>query len=70
MVDIHAALPSARLKSRLLLQVHDELVVEAPAEEAEATAALVKEHMEGAAVLKVPLQVGIGIGENWVDAKA
>ena len=70
MVDIHAALPSAGLKSRLLLQVHDELVVEAPAEEAEATAALVKEHMEGAAVLKVPLQVGIGIGENWVDAKS
>jgi DNA polymerase-1 len=50
--------------------VHDELVVESPAEEAEATAALVKEHMEGAAVLKVPLQVGIGIGENWVDAKS
>ena len=70
MVDIHAALPAAGLKSRLLLQVHDELVVEAPAEEAEATAALVKEHMEGAAVLKVPLQVGIGIGENWVDAKS
>jgi len=70
MIDIHSALPAAGLKSRLLLQVHDELVVEAPAEEAEATAALVKEHMEGAATLSVPLQVGIGIGENWVDAKS
>jgi DNA polymerase-1 len=70
MIDIHAALPAAGLRSRLLLQVHDELVVESPAEEAEATAALVKEHMEGAATLSVPLQVGIGIGENWVDAKS
>ncbi|MES2305053.1 MAG: DNA polymerase I [Gemmatimonadota bacterium] len=70
MVNIHHALPAAGLKSQLLLQVHDELVVEAPSEEADATARLVKEHMEGAAQLSVPLLVGIGIGENWVDAKS
>lgn len=67
---IHDALPAAGLRSRLLLQVHDELVVEAPADEAEATARLVKEHMEGAATLSVPLLVSVGIGENWVDAKS
>ncbi len=69
MVSIHAALPAAGLQSRMLLQVHDELVVEAPADEADATAKLVREHMIGAAELTVPLVVGIGIGENWVDAK-
>ena len=69
MVRIHAALPAAGLRAQLLLQVHDELVVEAPTEEAEATARLVKEHMEGAATLSVPLLVTVGIGENWMDAK-
>jgi DNA polymerase-1 len=53
-----------------VLQVHDELVIEAPAAEAERAAELVKQHMEGAAKLAVPLEVTIGIGENWVDAKS
>lgn len=70
MIRIHDALPAAGLQSRLLLQVHDELVVEAPAAEADATAALVKEHMEGAASLSVPLLVTVGIGDNWKDAKS
>ncbi len=70
MISIHHALPAAGLQSRLLLQVHDELVVEAPAAEADATAALVKEHMEGAASLSVPLLVTVGIGDNWMDAKS
>lgn len=69
MIAIHAALPAAGLTSRLLLQVHDELVVEAPAAEAERTAALVVEHMEGAAELSVPLVATVGVGENWKDAK-
>ncbi len=69
MVRIHGALATERLRGRLLLQVHDELVLEAPAEEAEATAALVRRHMEGAAELKVPLLVDVGIGDNWLDAK-
>jgi DNA polymerase-1 len=70
MVRIHHALPAAGLSARMLLQVHDELVIEAPAEEAEHAARLVKEHMEGAATLDVPLLVTVGIGDNWIDAKS
>ncbi|HEX3927134.1 MAG TPA: DNA polymerase I [Gemmatimonadales bacterium] len=69
MARVHQALPAAGLDARLLLQVHDELVVEAPAAEAEQAAALLKEHMEGAAELAVPLKVSVGIGDNWMDAK-
>ena len=54
---------------RLLLQVHDELVLEAPDGEVDAVAALVRSHMEGAATLKVPLVVDVGTGANWLDAK-
>ena len=70
MVRIHKALPAAGLKARMLLQVHDELVIEAPADEAERAGALVKEHMEGAATLDVPLLVTVGIGDDWIDAKS
>ncbi|MEK6768424.1 MAG: DNA polymerase I [Gemmatimonadota bacterium] len=57
-------------RARLLLQVHDELVVEAPAEETEAVAQLMKRDMEGAAALTVPLVASVGIGRDWLDAKA
>ena len=70
MVRIHHALPAAGLKALMLLQVHDELVIEAPAAEAERAGQLVKEHMEGAAKLDVPLVVTVGIGDNWMDAKS
>ena len=70
MVRIHHALPAAGLKARMLLQVHDELVIEAPADEAEQAGVLVKEHMESAATLDVPLLVTVGIGDNWMDAKS
>ncbi len=70
MVRIHEALPAAGLKAQMLLQVHDELVIEAPADEAERAGQLVKEHMEGAAKLDVPLLVTVGIGDNWMDAKS
>jgi DNA polymerase I len=51
------------------MQVHDELLVEAPAEEAERTAEIVKREMERAVELDVPLLVEIGIADNWMDAK-
>jgi DNA polymerase-1 len=69
MTRLHRALAGAGLRGRLLLQVHDELVLEAPLSEVEPVSALVREHMEGAAQLSVPLVVGVGVGDNWLDAK-
>jgi DNA polymerase-1 len=57
-------------RARLLLQVHDELVVEAPEPEAGPVAVVVRECMESAAALRVPLVATVGIGANWLDAKA
>jgi DNA polymerase I len=57
------------LGARLLLQVHDELLVEAPEGQAEEIAALMRELMEGAAQLSVPLNVEVGVGPNWYDTK-
>jgi DNA polymerase-1 len=57
-------------QARLILQVHDELVVEAPPGETESVARLLKQHMEGAAQLSVPLVADVGVGDNWLDAKA
>jgi DNA polymerase-1 len=68
MVRLPAALRAAGLGSRMLLQVHDELLFEAPAAEAEATARLAREVMEGAARLSVPLVVETGIGRTWAEA--
>ncbi len=56
-------------KTRMLLQVHDELVLESPVEEVERAAAMVKAEMEGVRELEVPLVAEAGIGENWRDAK-
>ncbi len=56
-------------QARMLLQVHDELVFEAPPEEVDDVAALVKTEMEGVAKLEVPLVVDVGVGPNWRDAK-
>jgi len=68
MQRIDPALEKAKLKARMLLQVHDELVFEVPEDEAKETAALVKKVMEGAASLSVPLTVDTGIGNNWASA--
>ena len=69
MIDLHEALPREGLRTRMILTVHDELLFEAPAAEADAAAALVRERMEHAVSLNVPLTVDIGIAENWRDAK-
>jgi DNA polymerase-1 len=55
-------------KARMLLQVHDELIVEAPATQAEDVAAKMAETMAGAAELRTPLKVDTGIGKNWAEA--
>ena len=68
MVKLPAALDAANLSARMLLQVHDELVFEVPDAETDATAAVVKTVMEGAARLTVPLVVDTGIAQSWDEA--
>ncbi len=68
MTRLPAALAEANLTARLLLQVHDELLFEAPDGQADATAAVAKRVMEEAATLSVPLVVETGIGRNWAAA--
>src|SRR6266496_1096361 len=69
MIRIHAALKAGNLRTKMLLQVHDELVFEVPEGEQADAGALVKREMEGVISLRVPLVVTIGAGKNWIDAK-
>jgi DNA polymerase-1 len=69
MIRIQDALGGESIRSRMLLQVHDELVFEVPVEELESVTTLVKREMEGAAELSVPLVVDIGVGDDWLAAK-
>ncbi|MBI4876784.1 MAG: DNA polymerase I [Acidobacteria bacterium] len=69
MIRIDAELAKPRWQGRMLLQVHDELVFEAPPEEAPALARFAKESMESVQRLEVPLVVDAGLGANWRDAK-
>lgn len=69
MIDMAEALKDYRLKTRLLLQVHDELIFEAPEEEIETLKKLVPDVMENALELKVPLKVDYSYGPTWFDAK-
>lgn len=68
MLLVDEGLRRGRLKARLILQVHDELVVEAPEEEGDEVAGILRECMTGAATLRVPLTVDIGRGRTWADA--
>ena len=68
MVKLPAALRSAKLSARLILQVHDELLFEAPDDEAKATAAIAQTTMQNATTISVPLTVETGIGLNWGSA--
>ncbi|HEV7857222.1 MAG TPA: DNA polymerase I [Pyrinomonadaceae bacterium] len=69
MLHVDEALRRENIEARMLMQVHDELVVEAPAAEAERVASIVRREMESAVELDVPLTVEVGIGDNWMDAK-
>lgn len=68
MLGVHSELAAQGLKSRMLLQVHDELVLEVAQGEREAVEKLVTEQMAAAAELSVPLEVQIGVGTSWYDA--
>ncbi|CRH24840.1 DNA polymerase I [Chlamydia trachomatis] len=67
MLNISDEMRSRGLKSRLLLQIHDELLFEVPAEELEEMRSLVQEKMESAMELSVPLVVNVLIGKNWAE---
>ena len=69
MVRVDKALREAGMQSRLILQVHDELLLECPPEETEKASALLREAMEGAMQLKVPLVAEVHQGVNWAEAK-
>jgi len=70
MIDIHAALAKPGIRTRMILTVHDELVFEAPKEQADEASAMVKELMQNAVKLAVPLDVDVGYADNWRDAKS
>jgi DNA polymerase-1 len=69
MVRCDAALKQAGLRSRMILQIHDELLFEGPAEEAEQVKALACEQMASAIEIDPPLAVDVGVGKDWLSAK-
>ncbi len=68
MIRIHARLKEEGLRSRMILQVHDELVFEVPEDESESLARMVKREMEGALALRVPILTDVKVGRSWFEA--
>lgn len=69
MIRVEKALLDAGLETRMIMQVHDELLFEAPESEVKTASEIIVREMENAATLDVPLVVEIGVGNNWMDAK-
>ena len=69
MVRVYARLQAEGLQAQLILQVHDELLIEAPKEEKEAVCRILEEEMQGAAKLLVPLEIDMHTGKDWFEAK-
>lgn len=68
MINIHKRLQTEQLQTKMLLQVHDELVFDVPKTEVEIVKPIIKQEMENAFKLAVPLEVEVGMGDNWLDA--
>ena len=68
MINIHKKMTEAKYKSKMLLQVHDELVFDVYKPELDELQKLIKTEMENAYTMKVPLDVEIGLGDNWLEA--
>lgn len=69
MIRVANALKKEKLETKMIMQVHDELLFEAPENEIEPATELIKREMEASATLDVPLVVEIGVGDNWMSAK-
>ena len=69
MIRVNQRLKDQKMKSRLVLQVHDELLIEAYEPELDEVQNILKEEMEHAAELKVPLEIDMHTGDNWYEAK-
>ena len=69
MINVHERLKKEGLRARLILQVHDELVIDCPENELETASQILKYEMENAVKLSVPLTVEVNSGKNWYDAK-
>ncbi|HXG94407.1 MAG TPA: DNA polymerase I [Blastocatellia bacterium] len=69
MIKVHERLRREKLGARMILQVHDELLLEVPEKEVEQTKQIVREEMEQVYPLSVPLVVDVGVGKNWMEAK-
>jgi DNA polymerase-1 len=69
MLKVDDEFKRAGLESRLLMQVHDELLVEVPEKEVTKVSEILKHEMETAVSLDVPLVADVGVGDNWMDAK-
>ena len=67
--DFYEMLEKEKLDARIILQVHDELIIEAAEKDVEAAKILLRQEMENAVQLKVPLSVDCGVGISWYDAK-
>ena len=68
MVRVDRAIKAAGLKTKMILQIHDELLFDVPKDEVEQVKVIVKREMEGAMSLGVPLEVSVGVGSNWLEA--
>ncbi|MBB6609763.1 DNA polymerase I [Pontibacter sp. Tf4] len=68
MINIHEYLKQEKLKTRMILQVHDELLFDTPKEEVEIVTPKIVELMTNALPLSVPMEVGLGVGDNWLEA--
>ena len=69
MIAVHDRLAAEGMRSRLILQIHDELILECPRDEVQKATDILINEMEKAAALSVPLTVDAHSGENWFDAK-
>ncbi|MEQ1763161.1 MAG: DNA polymerase, partial [Pyrinomonadaceae bacterium] len=69
MIRVHNAIKDAGLQTKMIMQVHDELLFEAPESEVDQACEIIKREMEAAATLDVPLIADVGVGDNWMSTK-